>query len=106
MSVALDYASLRNSSAVKVMSTVLADAFNPAVMSGLEGRPVLRSPGQLRLHRALEELGWTRLIGELNEAITDHEVVRHRADSGGDACHRRCGRRYTRNGQDRCVSSA
>jgi hypothetical protein len=34
----------------------------------LEGRPVVRSPEQLRLHRALEELGWTGVIDELNDA--------------------------------------
>jgi len=30
---------------------------------------VVRSPQQLRLHRALEELGWTGMIDEFNEAI-------------------------------------
>jgi hypothetical protein len=68
MSVALDYASVHNSSAVKVISAVLPQSFNPAVMSGLEGRPVLRSPEQLRLHPALDELGWTGVIDELNDA--------------------------------------
>jgi hypothetical protein len=33
-----------------------------------EGRPVIRAPGQLRLHRALEELGWTGVIDEFNDA--------------------------------------
>ena len=37
-------------------------------MSRLEGRPVVRSPEQLRLHRALEELGWTGVIDEFNDA--------------------------------------
>ena len=37
-------------------------------MSRLDGRPVVRSPEQLRLHRALEELGWTCVIGEFNDA--------------------------------------
>jgi hypothetical protein len=37
-------------------------------MSRLEGRPVVRSPRQLRLHPALEELGCTGVIDELNEA--------------------------------------
>jgi hypothetical protein len=32
-------------------------------------RPVARSPEQLRLHPALEELGWVGVIGELNEAV-------------------------------------
>jgi hypothetical protein len=36
-------------------------------MSRLEGRPVVRPPKQLRLHRALEELGWTGAIDEFNE---------------------------------------
>jgi hypothetical protein len=34
---------------------------------GKDGRPVTRFPGQLRLHRALDEIGWTDLDG-LNEA--------------------------------------
>jgi hypothetical protein len=34
----------------------------------LEGRPVVCSPEQLRLHPALEELGWTGLIDEFNDA--------------------------------------
>src|SRR5271169_6595922 len=33
-----------------------------------QGRPVVRSPGELRLHRALEELGWTDAIDEFNGA--------------------------------------
>ena len=37
-------------------------------MSRSEGRPVVRSPKQLRLHRALEELGWTGVIDEFNDA--------------------------------------
>jgi len=35
----------------------------------LEGRPVICSPEQLRLHRALGELDWVGVIGELNEAV-------------------------------------
>jgi hypothetical protein len=42
---------------------------NPTGVSRLEGRPVVRSPGQLRLHPALEELDWVGVIGELNEAV-------------------------------------
>lgn len=41
--------------------------FNPTAMSRLEGRPVVRSPEQLRLHRALEELGWTGEIDEFDD---------------------------------------
>jgi hypothetical protein len=37
-------------------------------MSRLEGRPVVRSPEQLRLHLALEQLGWTGVIDEFNDA--------------------------------------
>src|SRR5438132_6577277 len=37
-------------------------------MSRLEGRAVVRSPEQLRLHRALDELDLIDLAGELNEA--------------------------------------
>ena len=37
-------------------------------MSRVEGRLVVLSPQQLRLHRALEELGCVDVIGELNEA--------------------------------------
>jgi hypothetical protein len=35
-------------------------------MSRWEGCPVVRSPKQLRLHRALEEIGWTGVIDEFN----------------------------------------
>ncbi len=38
------------------------------VMNQAEGRPVVRFPEQLRLHRALEELGWIGVIDELNDA--------------------------------------
>jgi len=37
-------------------------------MSRSEGRPVVRFPEQLQLHPALEELGWTGVIAEFNEA--------------------------------------
>ena len=42
--------------------------FNPTATSRLAARPVVRSPEQLRLHRALEELGWTGVIDEFNDA--------------------------------------
>jgi hypothetical protein len=48
-------------------AAVPPQSFNPTV-SRLEGRPVVRSPEQLRLHRALKELGWTGVIDELNDA--------------------------------------
>jgi hypothetical protein len=37
-------------------------------MRRLEGRPVVRLLGQLRLHPALDELDWTGMIDELNDA--------------------------------------
>ena len=37
-------------------------------MSRLEGRPTARCPKQLRLHPALEDLKWSGLIEEFNEA--------------------------------------
>ena len=37
-------------------------------MSRSQGRPVIRSLGQLRLHCALDELGWTGVIDEFNAA--------------------------------------
>lgn len=43
-------------------------SFGSTAMSRLEGRPVVRFPEQLRLHRALEELGWTGVIDEFNAA--------------------------------------
>ena len=42
------------------------EPFNLTTMSRFEGRPVVRSPRQLRLHPALDELGWTGVIDELN----------------------------------------
>ena len=55
-------------SPVEVVSDVPPQSFNPTVMSRLGELPVVRSPQQLRLHRALEELGWTGMIDEFNEA--------------------------------------
>src|SRR5271163_3663421 len=43
-------------------------SFSPIAMSRVEGRPAVRSPLQLRLHRVLEQLGWTGDIDEFNEA--------------------------------------
>jgi len=37
-------------------------------MSRLEWRPAVRSPEKLRLHPALEELGWTGEIDGFNDA--------------------------------------
>jgi hypothetical protein len=41
--------------------------FNPTAMGRLEGRSVVRSPEQLGLHRALDELGWTGAMDEFNQ---------------------------------------
>jgi hypothetical protein len=75
MRVALDYASVHNSSALNVISAVLPQSFNPAVMSRLEGRPVVRSPEQLGLHRTLGELGWMGVIDDLNNARLKNESI-------------------------------
>ena len=69
MSAALDFVPIRSSSAVEVTSAVPPPSFNPTAMSRVEGRPVVRSPEQLRLHPALDELDWVCGIGELNEAV-------------------------------------
>jgi hypothetical protein len=51
---------------VEIISAVPLQSFNPTIW--LEGRPVVRSPLQLRLHQALEELDWTGEIDEFNVA--------------------------------------
>ena len=59
----------RTSIAVEPISAVPpSPPFNPTAMSRLEGSPVFRLPEQLRLHRALDELGWTGGIYDLNNA--------------------------------------
>jgi hypothetical protein len=70
MSAGQIFASIRSSSAVEVISAVprSPQSFNPTTMSRLEGRPVICSPERLRPHRALEELGWTGVIDEFNDA--------------------------------------
>jgi len=69
MSAGLDFASIRSSSAVQVISAVPPQSFNPTAMSRVDGRPAVRSLEQLRLHRALGELGWTGVIDEFNDAV-------------------------------------
>jgi hypothetical protein len=68
MSAAHDVAVIRSLRATEVSSAELPPPFNPSAMRRLEGRPVIRRPEQLRLHPALDELGWTGVIDELNEA--------------------------------------
>lgn len=69
MSAGQDFAAIRSSSAVEFISAVPPQPFNPTATSRLEGRPVVRSPEQLRLHRAMDELDWIGVMGELNEAV-------------------------------------
>jgi hypothetical protein len=47
------------------------------VLNQAKGRPVVRSPEQLLLHRAMQELGWTGVIDELGEAtrLTDQSAA-------------------------------
>ena len=52
----------------QLVSAAPAQSFNPIAMSRSEGRPVVCSPRQLRLHPALQELGWTGPINEFNNA--------------------------------------
>ena len=68
MSAGQDFASIRSSSVAEGISAVPPQPFNPTAMSRLEGRPVVRSPEHLRLHRALDEIEWIGVIGEPNEA--------------------------------------
>src|SRR5438270_1254787 len=55
-------------SSAPLISAVPLQPFNPTAINRLEGRPVVRSVDQLRLHRALEELEWTGVVNEFNDA--------------------------------------
>jgi hypothetical protein len=68
MSAGLDVDSIHCSVGIKATSAVPPQPFNPIAMSQLGGRPAVRCPQQLRLHSALDELGWTGLVGEFNDA--------------------------------------
>jgi len=68
MSAGWDFASIRSVGTEEVVSAVPAQPFSPTAMSELVGRSVVRSPEQLRLHRALEGIGWTGVIDEFNDA--------------------------------------
>jgi hypothetical protein len=68
MSLKHDYATIRSGIAADVVCVPLPQSLNPTVMSRVEGRPVVRSPQELRLHPALEKLGWTSVIDEFNDA--------------------------------------
>jgi hypothetical protein len=62
------FASNRSSISAEAPSAVSIEPFDPTAMSRVEWRPVFRSPGSLRPHRALEELGWTGGLDEFNDA--------------------------------------
>jgi hypothetical protein len=64
------FASIRSSISAEALPAVSIESFNPTAMSRFEWRPVFCSPGSLRLHRALEELGWTGGLDEFNDATT------------------------------------
>src|SRR4051812_5988048 len=56
------------SSASAIRTTETTPPLDPMAIRRLEGRAVVRSPEQLTLHPALNEIGWTGLIEELNDA--------------------------------------
>ena len=62
---------------VEAISAARPQSSNPTTTSRLEGHPVVRSPGQLRMHPALNKLGWVSGIDELNEAtrLTNPSVL-------------------------------
>ena len=68
MNAGRDFASVRSLGTAEVVSAVPPQPFNPTAMSELVGRSVVRSPEQLRLHRALEGIGWTGVVDEFNDA--------------------------------------
>lgn len=68
MSAELDFAAIRRSIVEEVVSAVPPHSLDPTVMSRVEGRPAVHSPQELRLHSALEELGWTGVTDEFNVA--------------------------------------
>jgi hypothetical protein len=69
MSAGRDFASIRSLGTVEGVCAVPAHPFNPTAMSELVGSSVVRSPEQLRLHRALEGIGWTGVIVKTPAAI-------------------------------------
>jgi hypothetical protein len=46
----------------------ISPSCDPTLLSQPGARPVVRCPGQLRLHHALLEIGWTGVIDDLNDA--------------------------------------
>jgi hypothetical protein len=84
MSAGQDFASIRSRTAVKVISAVPPQSFNPTALRPFEGRLVVLSPEQLRLHCALEDLGWTGGLDEFNDATRLTTQSCNRADSYHD----------------------
>jgi hypothetical protein len=63
-----DCATVPSPSTIEVISDLHRESSNPTEISRPDGRPVVRSPQQLRLHPAFEALGWAGAIDEFNEA--------------------------------------
>jgi len=75
-----EIARLRHSNTLGVNTPETVSAtrppFNSITASRLEGRPVIRFPKQLQLHPALNGVGWTGVIDEINNAarVKDQSV--------------------------------
>ena len=68
MSTELDLASNRRADLGEA-ALAIARPFGLFTSGPPNARPVVCSPGQLRLHKALDEIGWTGVMDELTEAI-------------------------------------
>jgi hypothetical protein len=55
------------------IGSALSSSSNSAEISPLTGCSVIRRPDRLKIHPALQKLGWTGLIGELNDAARVRE---------------------------------
>jgi hypothetical protein len=69
MSAGLDFAFIHGPNAEEAISAARQQPLDPTLIHRLEGLRVLRVPRQLRLHPALEELRWTGVIEEFNDAV-------------------------------------
>ena len=70
-----EFESVRSSRAVDDISAAPAESLNPTAANRVEGCPVVRSPKQLRLHRALDELGCIGAVDDLNYARQTNQSV-------------------------------
>src|SRR5437763_4898596 len=68
MSAAPDIACIPSLRTVPGISAAPPQCLNPTAIRPLQGRPVVCSPEQLRLHHALEELGSTGVMDEFNDS--------------------------------------